>query len=218
MSIPCRFLLLCTPALALSCAGRPELARARPEAPGPQRVAARWTITDSEFAALRPGKPAVESAYAPMRAPQADTYVWHNRERVRCPPEPSAPKADARVKSVAAQNLLGTLPERTSAGEPFAEPAPSATSPERVIARLRPALHHCFARWIDDQADAQGSVRLALELGCAGEVESISAQSKGVDESALACLFSAVAPARFAVPPSGHAAFSVPIVFKNLAR
>lgn len=217
MSISCRLLLLaCTPALSLSCAGRHEQARTGPASPSPQRVDARWTISDSQLAALRPSGGPVENAYAPIRTAKADSYVWQNRERVECPPDPAGPKPDAARVHALGRNLLGTLPEPTPAPDGFAQTTAHATSPELVIARLRPALHHCFARWLDAQADAQGSVRLELELGCAGEVESISAEAKGVDASALACLFSAVAPARFAAPPAGHAALSVPIVFKNL--
>jgi len=59
---------------------------------------------------------------------------------------------------------------------------------------------------------------MALELGCAGDVQAISAENQGVDQSTLSCLFSAVAPARFAPPVGGHATVPVPVVFKNAAR
>jgi hypothetical protein len=61
-------------------------------------------------------------------------------------------------------------------------------------------------------------VRFALELGCAGEVQTIAAEVKGVDESTVACLFNIVGPAQFEPPAGGHARLQVPVVFKNAAR
>ena len=219
MSTSCHLLLLvCTSATALSCAGRPEYARGRGVSAELHRAATGPSLTDSQLAALRPAA-AIADPYAPIRAGQTDTYVWQNHERVQCPPPSQAEKPDAaHLPAPALGNVLSAVPERTAVTEGFAQSTPPAIAPELVIARLKPALHHCFARWLDGQADAQGSVYLSLELGCAGEVESISAHSKGVDPSALSCLFSAVAPARFSAPQAGHAALSVPIVFKNLAR
>ncbi len=108
---------------------------------------------------------------------------------------------------------MAALPERTT----DLASGSALVNPELVLAALRPAFHHCFSRWLDDHVDAHGSVRFKLELGCAGEVEAISAENRGVDASALECLFSAVAPARFAPPPGGHAIVLMPVVFKNAA-
>ena len=61
-------------------------------------------------------------------------------------------------------------------------------------------------------------MRLALELGCAGNVQAISADVHGVDEPTLACLFTVVGPAQFDPPANGHATIEVPVVFKHAAR
>jgi hypothetical protein len=98
------------------------------------------------------------------------------------------------------------------------EPAPEVRSPDLVVAALRPAFRRCFSRWLDAKADAEGSVRLALELGCGGEVQAISADVQGVDEPTLECLFTVIGPAQFGPPASGHATLQVPVVFKNAAR
>ncbi len=139
-------------------------------------------------------------------------YSWQSEKRAQCAPE-ALPRT-LGLEADPARAILAALPEGTP--DPASKALP--VSPDHVVAELRPALHHCFSRWLADRVDAQGSVRLALELGCAGEVEAISAKNQGVDESTLACLFSAVAPARFAPPAGGHATVLVPVVFKNGAR
>ncbi len=84
---------------------------------------------------------------------------------------------------------------------------------------MRPRFRQCFSHWIDEKADAEGSVRFALELGCAGNVQAITADDvRGVDEPTLACLFTVVGPAQFDPPANGHATIQVPVVFKSAAR
>jgi len=59
---------------------------------------------------------------------------------------------------------------------------------------------------------------MALELGCAGDVQAISAENQGVDQSTLSCLFSAVAPAPLCSASRRARYVPVPVVFKNAAR
>jgi hypothetical protein len=106
---------------------------------------------------------------------------------------------------------LAALPEHTAAPAGDFRPA----SPEQVVAGVRPAFHLCFSRWVADELDAEGSARFALELDCAGDVEAISAENQGVEESTLGCLFSALGSAHFAPPVAGHATVVVPVMFKN---
>ncbi|MET0794033.1 MAG: hypothetical protein ABW061_21105 [Polyangiaceae bacterium] len=199
--------LFCTPALGLSCASRPELARSQP----PQGTQPAWL---SEARALTPR---VVSPYAPIRTANQAVYSWHSEKRVDCSPRAEEPLGDHPLEQRGARAVLAALPERASE-ESTDPPAWSGPSAERVVAGLRPVLHHCFSRWLADEADAQGSVRFALELGCDGDVAAISANVKGVDESTLTCLFSAVAQARFAPPTAGHATVNVPVVFRHAAR
>jgi hypothetical protein len=214
MSISRHHLLLaCTNALALSCASRPELARSQLAVSDMPRSVIRSEPRSSE---PRSAEPQVANPYAPVRSRDAAVYSWQSERRVACTPDPmaQAPEAERMLAPSTARGVLAAFPERTS--EPASRAQPANT--DLVVAALRPAFHHCFSRWLDDQADAQGSVRFALELGCAGEVEAISAENQGVDESTLACLFSAVAPAHFAPPAGGHATLRVPVVFRNAAR
>jgi len=206
-------LLACSHALVLSCASQPKPAQSQPAA---SNMSGLVVESEPRFAEPRSAIPPVANPYAPVRSLDAEVYSWQSEKRVECAPEPPLDASDAErtLEPSAARGVLAALPERTSDRASRAQPV----SPDVVVAGLRLALHQCFARWLDDQADAQGSVRLALELGCAGEVDAISAQNQGVDESTLACLFSAVAPARFAPPAGGHATVQVPVVFRNAAR
>lgn len=202
-------LLSCTPALLLSCASRPELARSRPALP----ELPRWGV-ESDRPAVEPRTrvPPVTNPYEPIRSRQAGMYSWQSEKRVACTPESATRNLEREPKP--APSLLAAWPERTP--DPALKTQP--ISPELVVAGLRPAIHHCFSRWLDAKLDAQGSVRIALELGCTGAVETISAENQGINESTLACLFAAVAPARFAPPVGGHATVLMPVVFKNAAR
>lgn len=211
-------LLACTNAVALSCASRPELARSQLAVSDMPRSVIRSEPRSSD---PRPAEPQLANPYAPVRSLNAAVYSWQSERRVACTPDPvaqapeaQAPEAERLLAPSTARSVLAAFPERTS--EPASRAQPANT--DLVVIGLRSAFHHCFSRWLEDQADAQGSVRFALELGCAGEVEAISAENQGVDESTLACLFSVVAPAHFAPPPGGHATVRVPVVFKNAAR
>ncbi|MEI9937796.1 MAG: hypothetical protein WDO69_11305 [Pseudomonadota bacterium] len=207
MSISRDLLLLsCTPALVLACASRPDLVRSKPAA---SDVPRRSVESEPRVVEPRATEAPAINPYAPIRSRNAALYSWQSEKRAEC-----APESAAQLEPSAARGMLAAFPERTSNAANRAH----AASPDLVVAGLRPALHHCFSRWLDARVDAQGSVRFALELGCAGAVEAISAENQGVDESTLACLFSAVAPARFAPPAGGHATVLVPVVFKNAAR
>ena len=213
MSNFCHLLLLaCSLALANGCASRPQVARS-------QRPIIAFDVLRAELETVRTteldaSETRVKNPYAPTRARNADVYSWQSETRAVCTPESLAQPSGMERRSVAVPSVLAALPERTLDSGHSAQPQ----NPDLVVAGLRPALHHCFSRWLDDRVNAQGSVRFKLELGCAGEVEAISAENQGVDSSTLVCLFSAVAPTRFAPPVGGHATLLVPVVFKNAAR
>ncbi len=185
---------VCTLSFVASCASRPELLHAQ--------------VSASEPPLRSPEpEPSAPNPYAPTRSSQAGVYRWQSEKRSECPPE-------ALSMAPAARSLFAALPEHALDGAGSAPPI----NPELVIAALRPALHQCFSRWLEQELDAQGSVRFTLELGCNGEVASISAENQGVDQSTLTCLFQVVAPARFAPPQAGHATVLLPVVFKNATR
>jgi len=206
----------------VSCAERadPVRAAARPQA-GPAAI-----VFEAEPALAAAAQ--AENPYAPIGSAKGGHFTWQSRTRAECSRVPAATldrAAEFRGSAVALPLPQGELlPAKRSetrstwGGSESLSGDPLGPSPDLVVASLRPRLHHCFARWLDDKADAEGSVRFSLELGCAGAVESISADVRGVDAPALECLFSVMAPARFAPPASGHATLAVPVVFKNASR
>ncbi len=203
-------------------------------AEGPQAIEFEPPLVSDTLAA---------NPYAPKRSADAPHYSWQSTTQPECASaalaktaEPAALKFDGSVGVfppltageiviLAAQDEPNAAGERRSLvqAEPLA-PAPSEPAagehraPDLVVASLRPAFRHCFSRWLDEKADAEGSVRLALELGCAGNVQAISADVKGVDEPTVGCLFTVVGPAQFEPPANGHATIQVPVVFKNASR
>ena len=124
--------------------------------------------------------------------------------------------ADSELDAL--ESPRGAVAQDTWGGGEQAEAAPRVGSPDFVVAALRPRFRRCFSHWLDTQADAEGSVRFALELGCAGDVQAISADVHGVDEPTLECLFTVVGAAQFGPPASGRATIQVPVVFKNASR
>ncbi|HEY3252662.1 MAG TPA: hypothetical protein VGJ91_01900 [Polyangiaceae bacterium] len=224
MPIYRRFLLLASvPPLLLACASALTPVHARKPTPvGPEAI---------EFEPQAPAPVRAHNPYAPTRSANLPQYSWRSATERRCQSEPSAKQPDAPIvlKFSGSVGVFPPIPEEVideQQATPEAldtwgsgEPAPSERrSPDLVVAGLRPAFRRCFSRWLDSKADAEGSVRFALELGCAGDVQAISADVQGVDESTLECLFTVVAPAQFGPPANGHATLQVPVVFKNASR
>jgi hypothetical protein len=175
---------------------------------------------------------AAPNPYAPTRSAEPQRYSWQSPTRPKCAQEPAGPEPQATtvITFSGSVGVFPPLPEEDpsapraaeaadtwGSGEPV-QPEKHAGSPDLVVAALRPAFRHCFSRWLDENADAQGSVRFGLELGCTGGVAAISADVQGVDEPTLECLFKVVAPAQFEPPASGHATLQVPVFFKNAER
>ncbi len=231
---PHRFLLLLLSALgyaSFSCAQRAVPVQAAPSQDGPQTVE-----LDTPPVAGRALNP-----YAPKRSANGPEYSWQNATPSKCGAGPlPAAAPSAPTTTLTFDGSIGVFPvmtneEASALQAQLAQDAPGTwgsgaraeadpeaehhvSNPELVVAALRPRFRQCFSHWLEAKADAQGSVRFALELGCAGEVQSISAAVQGVDQPTLECLFAVVAPAQFDPPPAGHASIQVPVVFKNAAR
>ena len=223
MSILCRPLILgCLHALALSCASQAPPVHA----PESTRSESRASVSQGASAPKRATNP-----YAPTRTPNSPLYSWQSATQQRCEPVPSdKPTPEPIViKFSGSVGIFPPIPDEVIEAEQAkaaaldtvsgADPQPvEGRSPDSIVAGMRPAFRQCFSRWLDAKADAEGSVRFALELGCAGRVQAISADVRGVDDSTLECLFTVVAPARFGPPAGGRATLQVPVVFKNASR
>ncbi len=137
-----------------------------------------------------------------------------------------------KVRRAHVQRFCGRLPRcsptkswrerrrrRRARGPGDDEPPPAdkrMASPDLVVAGLRPRFRQCFSHWIDEKADAEGSVRFALELGCAGNVQAITADDRARCGRAHAGLPIYVVGPHNSIPPAnGHAIIQVPVVFKS---
>lgn len=223
MPISCHVPILASLPLILgSCATSTALVHApEPSASGPAAI---------EFERDPPKPARAPSPYAPTRAGNSPRYSWQSAMPKACAPEASARQAEVPVvlSFSGSVGVFPPLPDEVTDPPPAQSsapstwgsgtPAPEVRSADLVVAALRPAFRRCFSRWLEAKADAEGSVRLALELGCGGEVQAISADVQGVDEPTLECLFTVVGPAQFVPPAGGHATLQVPVVFKNAAR
>lgn len=174
-----------------------------------------------------------QNPYAPTCITPLHQYAWQNPKHPPCSrssalAEP-AQTYTAEVKlsffdSVASFPLLtgdeaGIVPPKPEAdGAPAESPSLGRRDPNFVVASLRPRLRSCFSSLLERSEQAEGSIRFALSLGCAGEVQTISAKTEGVDLPTIECLFAVVAPAMFDPPVGGRATIQVPVVFKNSAR
>ncbi|HYQ44654.1 MAG TPA: hypothetical protein VER11_21870 [Polyangiaceae bacterium] len=215
--------------ILVACAtSRTEVPALVPISSGPQAI---------EFESAPPEITRAPGPYAPTRAANSPRYSWQSATQTSCDAQPIAKPMDDTPAPVVLTfsgpvGVFPLLPNEVLEGEPVrasapleaernpvapATPAP-AHSPDFVVAALRPAFRRCFSHWLDSRADAEGSVRLALEVGCAGEVQAISADVQGVDEPTLECLFAVVGSAQFGPPANGHATLQVPVVFKNASR
>lgn len=225
MSTHRRFLLVpifCTLGLVSSaCAPASEVVPVRYTASeGPQQI-------EFEPRPVAAAEPVAGSPYTPKREADGPHYSWQSASPVKCASN-ATPAVLTFSGSVGVFPLLSDeeLEQAQAAADARVAQAnaeqPEADkhtfSPDLVVAALRPRFRQCFSHWLDVGADGEGSVRFALELGCAGNVQAISADARGVDPPTVACLFGVVGSAQFDPPANGHATIQVPVVFKNTVR
>ena len=223
MSIQRRFALVCIgPSFAAclaGCGSNAVPARDTASVPSP-------TLDYSPQAQVAEAPPV--TPYAPKRAADGPRYSWQRATPAECAANAPKPAVLTFSGSVGVFPLLSdaemdraiaAAEAREALGDEPAAEGKRSSSPDLVVAAMRPRFRKCFSRWLDAKADAEGSVRFALELGCAGNVQAITADDvRGVDEPTLACLFTVVGPAQFDPPANGHATIQVPVVFKSAAR
>jgi hypothetical protein len=226
-----RLRLMAVGACLAACGAAPSTKA--PSSPPPNAAAAPASAAaERPFAVESSAK--ADNPYAPHCITPLQRYAWQNPKQPACGGAKAVTEQDGsdttQVKltffdSVAAFPLLpedetGVVPPKPEAdGAPaLAASAPARRDPDFVVASLRPRLRSCFTSLLERSERAEGSIRFALGLGCAGEVQTISANTEGVDEPTIECLFKVVAPAMFEPPATGHATIQVPVVFKNSAR
>src|SRR5205085_824902 len=80
----------------------------------------------------------------------------------------------------------------------------------RVIAGMRAGLRNCFQRGLNENPDAQGQIRLLINVGPAGQVTSATAIPNGnLPQSVTACVQARARNAQFDPPSGGSATIAV---------
>jgi hypothetical protein len=84
----------------------------------------------------------------------------------------------------------------------------------RVVAGMRAGFRACYNRGLQENPDAQGSIRLTIRVGAGGEVQGVSASPSGnLPASVVGCVQSRASAAQFAPPEGGSAVVVVPVTF-----
>jgi outer membrane biosynthesis protein TonB len=84
----------------------------------------------------------------------------------------------------------------------------------RVVAAMRAAFRGCYQRGLNDNPDAQGSIRLTIKVGPGGEVSGVTtSQSGNLPASVIECVKARARAAQFDPPQGGSAAVQVPVTF-----
>jgi hypothetical protein len=86
----------------------------------------------------------------------------------------------------------------------------------RVVAGMRPGFRHCYQRALDGYPDAQGSIRLSIQVGPNGDVAGVGASPSGnIPGTLVSCVTGRARAAQFAAPEGGSAVVNVPVIFRN---
>ena len=54
-----------------------------------------------------------------------------------------------------------------------------------------------------------------MEVACSGEVVTIRAETHGIDEEAVSCMFEVIRSAKFEAPEGGSVVINLPVTFVN---
>lgn len=90
----------------------------------------------------------------------------------------------------------------------------SVSNAARVVAGMRAAFRACYQRGLNENPDAQGSIRLVIRVGPGGEVSGVTATPSGnLPASVVSCVQARAKAAQFDAPEGGSAAINVPVTF-----
>jgi hypothetical protein len=84
----------------------------------------------------------------------------------------------------------------------------------RVVAGMRAGFRACYQRGLNENPDAQGNIRLTIQVGPGGEVRGVTAVPSGtLPQSVVSCVQARAKAAQFDPPEGGAAAIQVPVTF-----
>jgi hypothetical protein len=79
---------------------------------------------------------------------------------------------------------------------------------------MRAGFRACYQRGLNENPDAQGNIRLTIQVGPGGEVRGVTAVPAGtLPPSVVACVQARAKAAQFDPPEGGSAAIQVPVTF-----
>lgn len=83
-----------------------------------------------------------------------------------------------------------------------------------VVQRMRAGFRNCYQKGLNENPDAQGSIRLTILVGPGGEVSNVTAVPSGtLPPSVVSCVQARARAAQFDPPEGGSAAIVVPVTF-----
>jgi hypothetical protein len=84
----------------------------------------------------------------------------------------------------------------------------------RVVAGMRAGFRACYQRGLNENPDANGSIRLTIKVGPGGEVAGVTASPSGsLPASVVSCVQARAQAAQFDPPEGGSAVIQVPVTF-----
>lgn len=84
----------------------------------------------------------------------------------------------------------------------------------RVVAGMRAGFRNCYNKGLQENPDAQGSIKLTIKVGPGGEVSGVTATPSGnLPASVVACVQARARSAQFDPPEGGSAVVNVPVTF-----
>jgi len=84
----------------------------------------------------------------------------------------------------------------------------------KVVAAMRAAFRQCYQKGLDQNPDAQGSIRMSIKVGPGGEVSNVSATPSGnLPPGVVECVTARARRAQFDPPEGGSAVVQVPVTF-----
>ncbi|MEZ4222805.1 MAG: AgmX/PglI C-terminal domain-containing protein [Polyangiaceae bacterium] len=132
-------------------------------------------------------------------------------------PGQSGDLASLATKQRQASNDSGSVetvaPPKGSVNVPApSNPGGAIKNAASVVASMRAGFRHCYNRGLVDSPDAQGSVRLVIQVGPGGEVQGVQASPSGnLPGSVVSCIRSRAQAASFDPPEGGSGAVVVPV-------
>jgi hypothetical protein len=174
-------------------------------APSPSRAAPSPPAKKSESAPPSPAPPAASPAPAPGTAGGGLSGIGSTgSDKISGSGSGSAGIGSSQVPGPRGNANVGGV--SVSGG--------NVSNAARVVAGLRPRFRNCFNKGLQENPDAQGSVRLTIKIGPSGEVAGVAPAPAGnLPAPVVACVVSATRNAQFDAPTGGSAIILVPVTF-----